>query len=40
VSLDQEMGRFTTNTLHYNTSVELLSRYMDTLRRTISEGGR
>jgi flagellar basal-body rod protein FlgB len=40
VSLDQEMGRFTTNTLHYNTSVELLSRYMETLRRTISEGGR
>ena len=40
VSLDQEMGRFTTNTLHYNTSIELLGRYIDTLRRTISEGGR
>jgi flagellar basal-body rod protein FlgB len=40
VSLDQEMGRFTTNTLHYNTSIEFLSRCMDKLRRTISEGGR
>jgi flagellar basal-body rod protein FlgB len=40
VSLDQEMGRFTANTFHYNTSVEFLSRYMDKLRRTIGEGGR
>jgi flagellar basal-body rod protein FlgB len=40
VSLDQEMGRFTTNMLHYNTSIEFLSRYMDKLRRTIGEGGR
>jgi flagellar basal-body rod protein FlgB len=40
VSMDQEMGRVTLNTFHYNTSIEFLSRSFDQLRRTISEGGR
>ena len=40
VSLDQEMGKLTVNTFHYNTSIELLSRFFNTLQRTISEGGR
>jgi flagellar basal-body rod protein FlgB len=40
VSIDQEMGKLTTNTLHYNASTELLGRFFDQLKRTISEGGR
>ena len=40
VSLDQEMGRFTLNAFHYNTSIEFLGRSLDQLRRVISEGGR
>jgi flagellar basal-body rod protein FlgB len=40
VSLDQEMGRFTLNAFHYNTSIEFLSRSLDQLRRVISDGGR
>ena len=40
VSLDREMAALTTNTLHYNASAEMLSRILDQLRRTISEGGR
>jgi flagellar basal-body rod protein FlgB len=40
VSLDQEMGKLTVNTFHYNTSIELLSRSLDKLKRTISDGGR
>jgi flagellar basal-body rod protein FlgB len=40
VSLDQEMGKLTVNTFHYNTSIELLGRFFNTLQRTIGEGGR
>ena len=40
VSIDQEMGKLTTNTFNYNASAELLSRTLDQLKRTISEGGR
>lgn len=40
VSMDQEMAKLTTNMLHYNASIEILSRFFDRLKRTISEGGR
>jgi hypothetical protein len=31
------MAKLTTNTLHYNGSVEILSRAFDQLKRTVSE---
>jgi len=37
VSIDQEMAKLATNTLHYNASVEILSRAFDQLKRTVSE---
>ena len=37
VSIDQEMARVATNTLHYNASAEVLSRAFDQLKRTIGE---
>jgi flagellar basal-body rod protein FlgB len=37
VSIDREMARLTTNTLHYNASAEMLSRAFDQLKRTVSE---
>jgi flagellar basal-body rod protein FlgB len=37
VSIDHEMAKLTTNTLHYNGSVEILSRAFDQLKRTVSE---
>src|SRR5215510_3796785 len=37
VSIDREMAKLTTNTLHYNGSVEILSRAFDQLKRTVSE---
>jgi len=37
VSIDQEMAKLTTNTLHYNASAEILSRAFDQLKRTVSE---
>jgi flagellar basal-body rod protein FlgB len=37
VSIDQEMAKLTTNTLHYNASTEILSRAFDQLKRTVSE---
>ena len=40
VSIDQEMSKLTTNNFHYNASAELLSRMLDQLKRSISEGGR
>jgi flagellar basal-body rod protein FlgB len=40
VSIDQEMGKLTTNTFHYNASAELLSRTLQHLKHAISEGGR
>jgi flagellar basal-body rod protein FlgB len=40
VSLDQEMGKLTMNTFHYNASTELLGRLFTGLRNVISEGGR
>ena len=39
VSIDREMARLATNTLHYNASVEILSRAFEQLKRTVSEGG-
>ena len=35
--IDREMAKLTTNTLHYNGSVEILSRAFDQLKRTVSE---
>jgi flagellar basal-body rod protein FlgB len=40
VSMDQEMAKLATNTFHYNASTELLSRFFDQIKRTITEGGR
>ena len=37
VSIDQEMAKLTTNTLHYNPSAEILSRAFDQLKRSVSE---
>ena len=37
VSIDREMAKLTTNTLHYNASAELLSRAFDQLKRIVSE---
>ena len=37
VSIDQEMAKLATNTLHYNASAEILSRTFDQLKRTVSE---
>jgi flagellar basal-body rod protein FlgB len=37
VSIDQEMAKLATNTLHYNASAEILSRAFDQLKRTVSE---
>lgn len=37
VSIDSEMAKLATNTLHYNASAELLSRAFDQLKRTVSE---
>jgi flagellar basal-body rod protein FlgB len=37
VSIDQEMAKLTTNTMHYNASAEILSRAFDQLKRTVSE---
>jgi flagellar basal-body rod protein FlgB len=37
VSIDSEMARLATNTLHYNASAEILSRAFDQLKRTVSE---
>ena len=37
VSIDREMAKLTTNTLHYNASAEILSRAFDQLKRTVSE---
>ena len=37
VSIDQEMAKLTTNTMHYNASTEILSRVFDQLKRTVSE---
>jgi flagellar basal-body rod protein FlgB len=37
VSIDQEMAKLATNTLHYNASTEILSRAFDQLKRTVSE---
>src|SRR5215831_2052632 len=36
VSIDQEMAKLATNTLHYNASAEILSRAFDQLKRTVS----
>ena len=38
VSLDHEMAKLTTNTFHYNASVEIVSRAFDQLKRTVTEG--
>jgi flagellar basal-body rod protein FlgB len=37
VSIDREMAKLTTNTLHYNASAEILARAFDQLKRTVSE---
>ena len=37
VSIDHEMAKLSTNTLHYNASAEILSRAFDQLKRTVSE---
>jgi flagellar basal-body rod protein FlgB len=37
VSIDREMAKLMTNTLHYNASAEILSRAFDQLKRTVSE---
>ena len=37
VSIDREMAKLMTNTLHYNASAEILSRTFDQLKRTVSE---
>ena len=37
VSIDREMAKLATNTLHYNASAEILSRAFDQLNRTVSE---
>jgi len=37
VSIDREMTKLTTNTLHYNASAEILSRAFDQLKRAVSE---
>jgi len=37
VSIDQEMAKLATNTMHYNASTEILSRAFDQLKRTVSE---
>jgi len=37
VSIDHEMAKLTTNTLHYNASAEILSRAFDQLKRTVSD---
>jgi flagellar basal-body rod protein FlgB len=37
VSIDREMAKLMTNTMHYNASAELLSRGFDQLKRTVSE---
>jgi flagellar basal-body rod protein FlgB len=37
VSIDREMAKLMTNTLHYNASAEMLSRAFDQLKRTVSE---
>jgi flagellar basal-body rod protein FlgB len=37
VSIDHEMAKLMTNTLHYNASAEILSRAFDQLKRTVSE---
>ncbi len=37
VSIDREMAKLATNTLHYNASAEILSRAFDQLKRTVSE---
>jgi flagellar basal-body rod protein FlgB len=37
VSIDSEMAKLATNTLHYNASAEILSRAFDQLKRTVSE---
>jgi flagellar basal-body rod protein FlgB len=39
VSIDQEMAKLTVNTSRYNSSVEMMSRMFDQLKRTISESG-
>ena len=38
VSIDQEMAKLATNTFHYNTSAEIVSRAFDQLKRTVTEG--
>jgi flagellar basal-body rod protein FlgB len=40
VSVDREMAELSTNTLQYNAAAEILSRMLDQLKRTISDGGR
>lgn len=40
VSMDEEMSKLTTNTMHYNASTELLGRLLSQLKHTINEGGR
>ncbi len=37
VSIDREMAKLATNTLHYHASAEILSRAFDQLKRTVSE---
>ena len=37
VSIDREMAKLATNTLHYDASAEILSRAFDQLKRTVSE---
>ena len=37
VSIDREMAKLMTNTLHYNASAEILARAFDQLKRTVSE---
>jgi flagellar basal-body rod protein FlgB len=37
VSIDHEMAKLMTNTMHYNASVEILARGFDKLKRTVSE---
>ena len=37
VSIDHEMAKLATNTMHYNASAEILSRAFDQLKRTVSE---
>lgn len=37
VSIDREMPKLMTNTLHYNASAEILARAFDQLKRTVSE---